>query len=212
MSRGDEAGPNRTAPARPAATRERLLDAALAEFARRGVHDTRVEDVCATAGIARATFYRHFDGKAAVLLALHDQMADEMDRIAEALGPVTPDHDGRDTLRRWVGSMLAVCEHWAPVTAALTERGDPASELRRRSVAMAARFARRVGDRFTEGSVSDVDTAMAALAVIALVDGVGHQMRTWSVDLDRSEAVELLTLETLAMLHPGIDLGTLAAA
>lgn len=56
------------------ARREQILDAALHAFERGGYHATRVDDVIREAGIARGTFYLHFDGKHAVFAALVDRM------------------------------------------------------------------------------------------------------------------------------------------
>ncbi len=55
-----------------AARRERILRAAVACFARRGYHQTTMEDITAAAGIAKGAPYVYFDGKEAVFLALYD--------------------------------------------------------------------------------------------------------------------------------------------
>lgn len=56
------------------ARRAQILDAALHAFERGGYHATHVDDVIRRAGIARGTFYLHFDGKHAVFAALVDRM------------------------------------------------------------------------------------------------------------------------------------------
>jgi AcrR family transcriptional regulator len=50
--------------------RERILDTAYQLIARRGVRDVGVEEVIATAGIAKATLYRHFPSKNDLVLAV----------------------------------------------------------------------------------------------------------------------------------------------
>jgi AcrR family transcriptional regulator len=50
--------------------RERILDSAYQLIARRGVRDVGVEEVIATAGIAKATLYRHFPSKNDLVLAV----------------------------------------------------------------------------------------------------------------------------------------------
>jgi AcrR family transcriptional regulator len=50
--------------------RERILDTAYQLIARRGVRDVGVEEVIATAGIAKATLYRHFRSKNDLVLAV----------------------------------------------------------------------------------------------------------------------------------------------
>ncbi len=58
------------APNDTSAARERLIDAAEACFHRYGVMKTTVEDVAATAKVSRATVYRYFDGRDAIILAV----------------------------------------------------------------------------------------------------------------------------------------------
>lgn len=53
-------------------TRDHITTAALEAFAERGYVATTVDDIVQRAGIGRATFYLHFDSKAAVLRELRD--------------------------------------------------------------------------------------------------------------------------------------------
>jgi AcrR family transcriptional regulator len=55
------------------ARRAEILDAALRAFVRGGYHGTQVEDVIREAGIARGTFYLHFESKHDVFAALVDR-------------------------------------------------------------------------------------------------------------------------------------------
>lgn len=54
--------------------REQILEAALNVFERGGYHSTHVDDVIREAGIARGTFYLHFESKHAVFAALVERM------------------------------------------------------------------------------------------------------------------------------------------
>ena len=47
--------------ARRAATRERLIDAAIDVFAEKGVLGASVEEICEDAGFTRGAFYSNFD-------------------------------------------------------------------------------------------------------------------------------------------------------
>ena len=53
--------------------RGRILEAAYDLFARRGVRDVGVDEVIANAGVAKATLYRHFPSKDALVLAFLDR-------------------------------------------------------------------------------------------------------------------------------------------
>ena len=49
--------------------RERILETAYDLFARRGVHDVGIDEIIQRAGVAKATLYRHFPSKDALVLA-----------------------------------------------------------------------------------------------------------------------------------------------
>ena len=51
-------------------TREALLDAALALFGKRGIYETRVEDVTERADVGKGAFYNYFPSKAALIADL----------------------------------------------------------------------------------------------------------------------------------------------
>jgi AcrR family transcriptional regulator len=62
--------------------RKELLDVALAVFAERGYHQTRISDIIEAAGVARGTFYLYFESKHAIFGALLD---DVLGRIRESV-------------------------------------------------------------------------------------------------------------------------------
>src|SRR6266568_1937752 len=71
------AGRGRRAPA------ERLLDAAVDAFSRRGYGDVNVDDICKAARIAKGSFYRHHRSKEELFFAAAEAAANE---VAEAFG------------------------------------------------------------------------------------------------------------------------------
>lgn len=58
--------------------REKILLAAGDLFGRHGYHSVSMADIGAEAGITGAGIYRHFDGKATILIALLDEAMDEL--------------------------------------------------------------------------------------------------------------------------------------
>ena len=183
------------------ATRDRLLDAALEVFARKGYEDARVEDVCQAAGSARATFYRHFSGKEEAFVALVERLGVELDAMATAVEPVRPDAAGRDALRRLIDRSLAVSERWSPIIEVLNVPRRLPPSARRAAQGIAASVNHTVGRALRDGLPAGMDPDTAALAVTALIDGVGHQIRTWDLPLDRDEVVDSLTELASQMLH-----------
>lgn len=65
-------------------TRNAIFDSALALFERHGYDDTTIEEVCADAGVGRATFFRHFETKAGLLREFNRRLAVEAAQRVEA--------------------------------------------------------------------------------------------------------------------------------
>lgn len=81
---------------RPSAARERLLTTASALFYAEGLRAVGVDRVIAEAGVTRATFYRHFAGKEALVVAYLDATAGA---IQAAAGDVPA---GADAAAAWL--------------------------------------------------------------------------------------------------------------
>ena len=73
--------------------RERILETAYGLFARRGVRDVGIDEIITHSGVAKATFYRHFPSKEALVLAYMDRWYQvRHDAIEEAIAHAhTPD-------------------------------------------------------------------------------------------------------------------------
>lgn len=77
---------------RAAATRQRILDAALAEFAAKGLAGARVDEIAARAGLNKRMLYEHFGSKEALWLAVLEaayaqKRAAEREVAVDALPP-----------------------------------------------------------------------------------------------------------------------------
>ena len=67
-------------------TRDRILDAALNIFSRKGFHDTKVDEIVQEAHISKGSIYFHFPNKERLFIALVDQFADLIERrVTEAI-------------------------------------------------------------------------------------------------------------------------------
>lgn len=83
-------------------TRDRVFEAALAEFRRAGVSAAQIEEIVKTAGVARGTFYLHFPTKDHVLMEL---MRRKQNVIAQRLAAVRS-ASAKTFLRQVVDLML----------------------------------------------------------------------------------------------------------
>lgn len=126
---------------RAAATRQRLYDAAMAEYARVGVETARVEDIVAAAGVSWGTFFHYFPAKEDVLLdaAYHVSRA----YSEAAVAALAAESGTEPTLAAAFGAMFQaslavtssqalrgkllqyVLSHPGSLTAALTDGEDP---------------------------------------------------------------------------------------
>src|SRR5688572_10555759 len=91
--------------------RQQILMAARDEFAKRGYHQTTIDDIVATAGVARGTFYLYFEDKRAVFSDLIDRFAAQ---LAVTIVRITTDDPTqsvasqvRGNIRRIIGTCLS---------------------------------------------------------------------------------------------------------
>jgi len=67
-------------------TRQRILDAALEVFARKGYHDARVDEIVEASKTSKGAVYFYFPGKQQIFLALVDEFARRLEeRLMEAI-------------------------------------------------------------------------------------------------------------------------------
>lgn len=106
-------------------TREALLDAGVAVAESHGLTGLSVNRVVAEAGVAKGTFYVHFEDRAAFVDALHARFHT---RVEEAVAGATADlPPGADRLVRGAEAYLDTClEDRAVKALALEARSDPA--------------------------------------------------------------------------------------
>ena len=85
-------------------SRERLLGAAADAFCRAGYFAVSVEDIVKEAGVSRMTFYRHFNGKAALAL---DLFRHNVGRALPRFTSITAaDYRDRAVVELWIGSLF----------------------------------------------------------------------------------------------------------
>lgn len=81
--------------------KSRIMAAAADLLARKGYHAVSIAEIGAAAGITGSGIYRHFDSKSAVLVALFDQVIDDLQRNEQEILDTTPD------LRRALDLLIA---------------------------------------------------------------------------------------------------------
>ncbi len=87
----------------PEERRALLLVAARTVFARQGYHPSSVSDILHAAGVARGTFYNHFESKQEIFHAVLQQV---MDEITDAVVPIDVDIPIAPQIRNNVGRVV----------------------------------------------------------------------------------------------------------
>ncbi|WP_323095421.1 TetR/AcrR family transcriptional regulator [Intrasporangium sp. YIM S08009] len=168
--------PDRAAPPSRAPGRDRLLEAASRLFYREGINGVGVDRILAEAGVTRATMYRHFTGKEA-LVAAYLQSEDETIRgyftAAEATGGPP-----RELLGRVVDAVADDVSRYhtrgCPFINAAAEFPDAASPVRQIVTAHRAWFRQTLTDLARAAGSPDPGATAAALVLLrdaALVGG-----------------------------------------
>lgn len=134
----------------PHPTSEALIEAGLRLVEERGMSQMSVDAIVAEAGVAKGTFYVHFDDRASYLVALHRRFHGGLrQRIAAATEGLPP---GARRLREGATAYLDGCLESRGVKAILPEsRSEPAI----------LREVRRSDDRFSQ----DAEGCFVAMAV-----------------------------------------------
>ncbi|CAM5294209.1 TetR family transcriptional regulator [Streptomyces avidinii] len=162
--------------------RRELAAAAMELFATKGYEATTVDEIAATAGVARRTFFRHFRSKEEAIFPDHD---DTLTR-AEAVLDVAPAHEHPlDTVCRGIKEVMKM---YAASPAVSVERYRLTREvpaLREREIASVARyerlFTRYLLAHFDEQDHHDGndDPLLAEVAASAVVTAHNHVLRRW---------------------------------
>lgn len=165
MKEKDSPGTPEASPAR-----RRLLDTATRLFYEGGIHAVGIDRIIAEAGVAKATFYKHFPSKDDLVVAY----VEEQDRLGRAAVAALPKRPPREMVAAILGriSDAATAGGWrgCPFLNAAAEYPDPASKVRQ------AIDARRVWyhDSLQGLLVEDGDPAPSVTAslLVALSDGL----------------------------------------
>jgi AcrR family transcriptional regulator len=178
----------------PAATREKLLQAAEREFNEHGFERTDTNRIAHAAGFAPQTFYRHFDDKLAVFLTVYDRWwRSEVDELVEAGGTTLPSAEDAARIAlafhtKWRGFRRAL-RHLAivdPKVRRARAEARKAQIARIRSYASASERsepelvaallkAERIFDAMAEGELADLGLSRAESRAL-VVDAVAELM------------------------------------
>lgn len=162
--------------------RRELAAAAMQLFATKGYEATTVDEIAATAGVARRTFFRHFRSKEEAIFPDHD---DTLIR-AEAVLNAAPAHEHPlDTVCRGIKEVMKMYAAAPTVSVERYRLTREVPTLREREIASVARyerlFTRYLLGHFDEHAHHDGndDPLLAEVAASAVVTAHNHVLRRW---------------------------------
>lgn len=180
-------------PPEAGSARRRLLDTATRLFYEGGIHAVGIDRIIAEAGVAKATFYKHFPSKDDLVVAY----LEEIDRLGREAVAALPAQAPRKKISAVMGriSEAVTAGGWrgCPFLNAAAEYPDPASPVRQAINARRAWY----HDTLENLLVQDGDPAASVTAslLVALSDGLLE-----SAYLDDAESVPALVREAVARL------------
>lgn len=168
------------------ATRDRLIQAAMDVFARRGYHGTTVDDIVAASDSSKGSFYHYFPSKQGIFLILLDQLAGmveagvdhAIDREDGAMAKV-------EAALRVVLEVAAAHRDLARIL--LVESAALGHEFEQSRLGIHRRFAaliqRHLDRAVADGAIPAQDTHIAAAAWIGAINEVLTQQMALGVEV-----------------------------
>ena len=170
-------------------TRDQIMASALEAFAERGYVAATVDDIVGRAGIGRATFYLHFDSKAAVLRELRNtRMTVWSEQDAPRGGPA-----GRPSVRSFFEKVVDFYTSAPELYTALHQARAADPEF---AAAHRATMEANVAEWVRSDAMPGATEPQLRLAIAMMYTMVDSFMHLWLVDgwpLDRQAAIEAMT-------------------
>jgi AcrR family transcriptional regulator len=173
-----------------------LLDAGVEVFATKGYFAARVDDIVKLAETSHGTFYLYFSNKEDLFRALAAEVADEMQALAESLGPLEDGPAGAAALKAWIERFAGLYERYGPVIRAWTEAEIGSHEFGRLGNDVLAHFTRVLTVRIAQVAPPDLDPTIAAVALVAMFERLNYYALAGQVRASRADIVDTLARVT----------------
>jgi AcrR family transcriptional regulator len=194
--------------ARPLTAEDRrasLVAAARAVFAEQGYHAANITDIIDRAGVARGTFYNHFESKRSILQAV---LEDVMDHVIGAIDPIDVTRPIALQVREMIFAIVSATAEPGVVRLLFTEavgidaEGDTAIRAFYDGAALRLQRALETGVRL--GVVADGDLRLSSHCMIGLLKEPLFQANLRGEALDPDALTDLLVgLLTHGVLRAG---------
>jgi TetR/AcrR family fatty acid metabolism transcriptional regulator len=162
--------------------RERILDAAVRVFAKKGFYATRVSEVAKAAGVADGTIYLYFKSKDELLVSLFEDRVERL--LAFLQTELPPTASAAEKLRRIIELQLGLLEGERDLAEVITVILRQSTKLMKeyaapKFMAYLDAIARVVEAGQASGELrADVSPHLAARAIFGMLDGI---TMTWAL-------------------------------
>ena len=172
-------------------TRVALRQAARTVLAERGYAIARVEDVVAAAGVSHGTFYTYYDNKAAILDALIDETAAELQAVVDEPWEGT---DAAATIEAVLDRFVAVFARHADVVKVWLEASAHEQHFRDRLREVRSGYVNRVAQVLSPVlDPTPHDAGVVAAALVGMVEAYATQGLAVDDLQERTAVVRTLT-------------------
>lgn len=158
-------------------TRARLLEAGRECFSQHGYDGASVAEICRCAGVSKGAFYHHFSSKHALFLELLDWWLDGIDRqLATARIEAASIPDAVLGMAEQVGAIFHMADEYAPIFLEFYSKANRDPIVWRATIQPYRRYQAFFAQLFQlgveEGSISSIDTDLAARIFLSLAVGL----------------------------------------
>lgn len=179
--------------------RREVASAAVGLFDRQGFDETTVDEVAEAAGVSRRTLFRHFQSKADLVFADHEE---QLERMEELLAPDDRARPPLEVLPELAASVIRSLTDPAEFYLARNRVLRASPELRRREQAYGLQYARPVTRFLLDRLPPTPDRGfLAEIIAISLVTVVNHAQRQWAAAGGDLDAVALTRSGTDLMVR-----------
>ncbi len=188
-------GPKKPEKLPKAERRQQILGAARDVFARRGYHQSTIDDIVAEAGVARGTFYLYFEDKRAIFSDLIDRFAQQLTMAIVRIDPEDAARTVSEQVRENIRRILSACLSERTMTKMLFTDAmgvDPAFDRKIQSFydAVVQLLTESLKDGQTLGIVTDGEPRVLAYLTIGALKELLYQAVTLGLAEESAEVLD----------------------
>lgn len=182
-------------------TRQKLIDAATAEFGEKGFHDASIIGITGRAGTALGSFYTYFDSKDEIFRSLVQELSDAVK--ARASIALAPEQSALEAERSALAAFLEFARDHKEIYRIIDEAEfvDPQS-YREHYERTAQRIEERLADGIKSGDLRADIGEIEAWAIMGMNVFLGLRYSIWGEGADHTEVSRAAN----AMLAGGITI------